>query len=93
MLKSFLSGLKQLRKINYYLSKIVSIWKCNQGVIIFQLDCAATVYEALSREFAMINAISIAKLKNIKNSTYYREMRLWPDMKVKNYGDMLVFQL
>ena len=41
----------------------------------------------------MINAISIAKLKNIKNSICYGEMRLWPDTKVKNYGDMLLFQL
>ena len=54
--KKVFSSLKHLRKIDNNLSKIVSIWKCKQGVIILQLGCAATVYEALSprRTYSML---------------------------------------
>ena len=91
--KKVFVGSKILGNNDKNLSKIVSLWKRKQGVIILQLDCAATEYEAFSREFAMINAVSISKLMNIKHSTCYGEMRYWPETKVKNYGDMLLFQL
>ena len=75
------------------LAKIVSLWGKNRGVTILQLECDATSREALSREFAMISAVGLDKLANVKQGECYGDMNGWPTVKIKNYGDMLLFQM
>ena len=91
--KKFFMGIITPGKNKDKLSKIVSLWKNNQGVTILQLDCNATNYEALTREYAMIEAVGLKQLSNLKQSNCYGEVCTWSTNKVMNYGDMLLFQM
>ena len=86
-------GIKIRGKNTSRLDKIVSLWENNRGVTILQLDCDATSREAFSREYAMIAAVGLEQLSNVQQGKCYGEMIKWPGVKIKNYGDMLLFQL
>ena len=72
-------------------SCICKCWKDNGGIFSVQLEAEANGYEALCREAAMISVLGLQNIKNKINGTMYGEMRDWPSVKIKNYGEMLLY--
>jgi len=64
------------------IKRIIHIWNDSQGVV--SLHCFQSVIpsEAYTREAAMIDAIGLEKLTNMKKGNYYGEAKEW-DMKRK----------
>ena len=91
--KKLYLGLKVNGKNKSRLNKIVSLWKKQQGVTILQVEYDATNYEALSREYGMIECIGLDNLSNKLPSNFYGSTDQWSKMKILNYGEMLLFQL
>ena len=72
-------------------SCICKCWMDNGGIFSIQLEAEANGYEAHCREAAIISVLGLENLKNKINGTMYGEMRDWPSVKVKNYGEMLLY--
>ena len=81
------------RKISLKVSKIASLWKNGKGITLIQLDCDATSYEAFTRENCIIKSLNFNMLTNRIRGISYGNARIWPLMKIVNYGSMLIYSL
>lgn len=77
---------------NQKLNKIVSIWKEKKGVVCLHVFHNITPVEAYTREAAMIDAIGISNLTNIKKGDYYGITSSWSMRQRKQLGVALLFK-
>ena len=91
--KKHYKGLLPKSKIVSKITKISSFWKQYKGVTLIQLDCDATTYEAATRENCIIKSLNFNLLTNQIRGTSYGVAKTWPLIKVRNYGDILLYHL
>ena len=72
------------------IKRIIDIWNAGQGVV--SLHCFQSVIpsEAYTREAAMIDAIGIEKLTNVKKGNYYGEAQTWDMRRKRQLGTILL---
>lgn len=79
-----------LPKKSKKIERIINIWKDNYGVV--SLHCFQNVIpsEAYTREAAMIDAIGIHNLTNVKKGNYYGEAKEWSMKHKCQLGTLLL---
>lgn len=77
---------------NKKLNRIVSIWKEKKGVVCLHVFHNITPTEAYTREAAIIDAIGISNLTNIKKGDYYGVATSWSMRQRKQLGVALLFK-
>ena len=72
------------------IKRIIQIWNDKQGIV--SLHCFQSVIpsEAYTREAAMIDAIGLDKLTNMKRGNYYGEAKEWDVRKKRQLGTVLL---
>lgn len=68
------------------LKKIVDIWKAQQGVVCLHVFNNIMPCEAFSREAAIIDAIGVENLTNLKRGDYYGVSRSFSSRQKKQMG-------
>lgn len=78
------------KKITKKIDRIVQVWNENYGVV--SLHCFQSVIpsEAYTREAAMIDALGLKHLCNVKKGNYYGEAQDWSTEKKKQLGVILL---
>ncbi|KAG5881389.1 hypothetical protein JTB14_012006 [Gonioctena quinquepunctata] len=77
---------------NKKLQKILDIWKHNGGVICLHVFQNIIPVEAYTREAAMISAIKIENISNMKSGEFYGIAATWPQKHKKMYGVYLLYR-
>ncbi|VDN05024.1 unnamed protein product [Thelazia callipaeda] len=72
------------------LQKIVNLWTDGRGVVSLHVFQNTIPVEAFTREAAMIDAIGIENLTNVKRGEYYGPMRNWTASQKATYGSYLL---
>lgn len=77
-------------KITKKMKKIIEIWDDNKGVV--SLHCFQSVIpsEAYTREAAMIDALGLQQLTNMKKGNYYGQAKDWNQVKKQQLGVVLL---
>jgi ankyrin repeat and LEM domain-containing protein 1 len=72
------------------IKRIIEIWRSGQGIV--SLHCFQSVIpsEAYTREAAMIDAIGLHNLTNMKRGNYYGEAKEWADKRKRQLGTILL---
>lgn len=76
------------RKIN----TILDIWKDNHGVICLHIFQNVIPAEAYTREAAMINALNLQNITNIKGGEFYGVSATWPQKQKNLLGMYLLYR-
>lgn len=77
---------------NKKLKYILDIWKNGDGVVCLHIYHNIIPAEAYTREAAMIRALSIENLTNIKLGDFYGITTKWSQKNKKNYGVYLLYK-
>lgn len=77
---------------NPKISRIVNIWKRNDGVICLHVFHNIVSEDAYTREAAIISAIGLIHLSNRKLETFYRDVKLWSERKKNQLGVALLYK-
>lgn len=72
--------------------RILDIWRCESGVVCLQVFHNTIPAEAFTREGAMIEALGVRSLTNIKSGEFYGVVQGWPQKKKKQLGIYLLFK-
>lgn len=75
---------------NRKLAKILDIWKDNRGVVCLHVFHNASPAEAFTREAAMIKALGVWNLTNVKNGKFYGGSMNWSEEKKRLFGMYLL---
>lgn len=77
-------------KISKKMKRIIEIWDDNKGIV--SLHCFQSVIpsEAYTREAAMIDALGLHQLTNMKKGNYYGQAKDWTQVKKKQLGVVLL---
>ncbi|XP_066249378.1 ankyrin repeat and LEM domain-containing protein 1-like [Euwallacea similis] len=75
---------------NQKLQKILDIWTSDSGVICLHVFMNIIPVEAYTREAAMISAITLSNLTNIKGGEFYGITATWPQRQKKMLGVYLL---
>lgn len=73
------------------IQRILDIWSTEKGVICQQVFRNIIPSEALTREAAIIDAIGLNNLTNIKNGDYYGSVKGWRMRERKQLGVVLLY--
>lgn len=76
------------RKIQH----ILDIWSNNMGVVCLQIFHSLIPVEAYTYEAAMIDALGLTSLKNLKIGTYYGIVSTWPLKERRMLGVYLLYK-
>lgn len=76
------------KKIN----SILDIWKSNCGVVCLHLFQNTIPVEAYTREAAMIEALGLDRLKNLKSGEYYGIASTWSNHQKRTLGVYLLYK-
>lgn len=74
------------------MERILKIWADNYGVICLHVFQNVLQNEALTREAAMIDAIGLKHLTNLKRGQYYGTILGWPLKQKKIWGISLLYK-
>ena len=72
--------------------RILDIWRCESGVVCLQVFHNIIPAEAFTREGAMIEALGVRSLTNLKAGEFYGVVQGWPQKKKKQLGIFLLFK-
>ncbi|XP_058460409.1 ankyrin repeat and LEM domain-containing protein 1 [Malaya genurostris] len=72
------------------LNRIIDIWRSQRGVICLHVFHSIMPAEAYTREAAMIDAIGVQNLTNLKRGDYYGKVMSWPLKRRKQLGILLL---
>lgn len=72
--------------------RILDIWKSDSGVVCLQVFHNIIPAEAFTREGAMIEALGVRSLTNLKSGEFYGIVQGWPQKKKKQLGIYLLFK-
>lgn len=71
---------------------IIEIWKDGTGVVCLHIFQNVIPVEAYTREAAMIEALGLKNLKNVKVGNYYGSAAMWPIKQKKLLGVYLLYR-
>ncbi|XP_055626462.1 uncharacterized protein LOC129768693 [Toxorhynchites rutilus septentrionalis] len=74
------------------LNRIIDIWRSQQGVICLHVFHNIMPAEAYTREAAIIDALGIHNLTNLKRGDYYGKSIAWPLKRRKQLGILLLYK-
>lgn len=74
------------------LEKILDIWKSGKGVVCLHAFHNILPAEAFTREAAIIEALSLKYLTNMKAGDFYGTAKTWPMRRKKNVGILILFK-
>lgn len=77
---------------NKKLQHIIDIWKNNDGVVCLHVFQNIIPVEAYTREAAMINALNIKNVENIKTGDFYGIAATWPHKQRRMLGVYLLYK-
>ncbi|XP_031837960.1 uncharacterized protein LOC116429309 [Nomia melanderi] len=77
---------------NEKVQRIMNIWNEGCGIICLQVFQNVIPVEAYTREAAMIDALGLKKLKNLKSGDYYGIAATWNIKEKCNFGRYLLYQ-
>lgn len=80
----------QHKTIDKKIEHILDIWKNKMGVVCLHVFHNSIPVESFTREAAMISAIKLRNLKNIKNGEFYGPAVSWTDDEKNLYGTYLL---
>lgn len=72
--------------------RILDIWRCESGVVCLQVFHNIIPAEAFTREGAIIEALGVRSLTNLKSGEFYGVVQGWPQKKKKQLGIYLLFK-
>ncbi|XP_058829448.1 ankyrin repeat and LEM domain-containing protein 1-like isoform X2 [Topomyia yanbarensis] len=72
------------------LNRIIDIWRSQRGVICLHVFHSIMPAEAYTREAAIIDAIGVQNLTNLKRGDYYGKALSWPMKRRKQLGILLL---
>ncbi|EFO24234.2 hypothetical protein LOAG_04249 [Loa loa] len=73
------------------LQRIVSLWDAGHGVVSLHVFQNTIPTEAFTREAAMIDAIGLRNLTNVRRGDYYGPAKNWTTKEKTVYGSYLLF--
>ncbi|VDM07747.1 unnamed protein product [Wuchereria bancrofti] len=73
------------------LQKIVDLWDAGHGVVSLHIFQNTIPTEAFTREAAMIDAIGLRNLTNVRRGDYYGPAKNWTTKEKTIYGSYLLF--
>ncbi|VIO95428.1 conserved hypothetical protein [Brugia malayi] len=73
------------------LQKIVDLWDTGRGVVSLHIFQNTVPTEAFTREAAMIDAIGLQNLTNVRRGDYYGPAKNWTAKEKTIYGSYLLF--
>lgn len=80
-------------KIHPKYNSMLCSWDDGSGVICLQLFGESGHYEALCKEFALIEAIGLYNLTNLNRGTSYGDMKEnWNSTEINNFGNLILFR-
>ncbi|XP_065087660.1 ankyrin repeat and LEM domain-containing protein 1 [Ochlerotatus camptorhynchus] len=74
------------------LNKIIDIWRAQRGVICLHVFHNVMPAEAYTREAAIIDALGVQNLTNLKRGDYYGKSLSWPMKRRKQLGILLLYK-
>lgn len=77
---------------NQKLNRILSIWKEKKGVVCLHIFHSIIPVEAYTREAAIIDAIGLSNLTNVKRGDYYGATTSWSMRQRKQLGVALLYK-
>lgn len=80
----------QLQTSNRKLQRIIDVWKGDCGVVCLHVFQNVIPVEAYTREAAMISALKLENLTNIKSGEFYGVAASWPARQKKLFGAYLL---
>lgn len=72
--------------------RIMDIWQSQNGVVCLQVFHNIIPAEAFTREAAIIEALGVRSLTNLKSGESYGICQTWPNRKKKHLGIFLLFK-
>ncbi|EFX60861.1 hypothetical protein DAPPUDRAFT_70389, partial [Daphnia pulex] len=72
--------------------KILDIWKNGDGVISIEVFKNSLPVVAFNREAAMIEAIGLSNITNIKRGQFYGSCKSWSNSDKRRWGCLLLFK-
>uniref|UniRef100_A0AAR5QFQ0 LEM domain-containing protein n=2 Tax=Dendroctonus ponderosae TaxID=77166 RepID=A0AAR5QFQ0_DENPD len=82
----------QLETTNRKLQRIIDVWKGDCGVVCLHVFQNVIPVEAYTREAAMISALKLENLTNIKSGEFYGVAASWPNRQKKLFGAYLLYK-
>ena len=70
---------------------LANLWGKGKGIIVIKLSMGISHFEALSKEYAVMNALGLGNLTNAIQGTPYGAMKFWKRNEVINFGNMLLY--
>uniref|UniRef100_A0A182MY22 LEM domain-containing protein n=1 Tax=Anopheles dirus TaxID=7168 RepID=A0A182MY22_9DIPT len=83
---------KQMAADSEKLNRIIDIWCAGKGVVCLHVFHNIMPAEAYTREAAIIDAIGLQNLTNLKRGDYYAKCLSWPMKKRKQLGILLLYK-
>ncbi|XP_074037159.1 uncharacterized protein [Leptinotarsa decemlineata] len=77
---------------NKKLQKILNVWQNNGGVICLHVFQNIIPVEAYTREAAMISALKVENISNVKSGEFYGIASTWPQKHKKMFGAYLLYR-
>ncbi|XP_062560694.1 uncharacterized protein LOC134224989 [Armigeres subalbatus] len=74
------------------LNKIIDIWRAQRGVICLHVFHNIMPAEAFTREAAIIDALGVQNLTNLKRGDYYGKALTWPMKRRKQLGVLMLYK-
>lgn len=74
------------------LNKIIDIWRAQRGVICLHVFHNIMPAEAFTREAAIIDALGVQNLTNLKRGDYYGKTLSWPMKRRKQLGVLMLYK-
>ncbi|KXJ75527.1 hypothetical protein RP20_CCG011550 [Aedes albopictus] len=74
------------------LNRIIDIWRAQRGVICLHVFHNIMPAEAFTREAAIIDALGVQNLTNLKRGDYYGKALSWPMKRRKQLGILLLYK-
>lgn len=74
------------------LNRIIDIWRSQRGVICLHVFHNIMPAEAYTREAAIIDALGVQNLTNLKRGDYYGKSLSWPLKRRKQLGILLLYK-
>lgn len=82
----------QISSTSKKIQSIMDIWRSNSGVICLHIFQNIIPVEAYTREAAMISALKIENLTNVKSGDFYGIAASWPQKQKKMFGVYLLYK-
>lgn len=81
-----------LKRRSLKTERIVDIWKSGNGVVCLHVFNNLLEAEALTREAALIETLSLKHLTNQRSGTFYGPVRMWPVQCKRKLGALILLK-